>query len=113
VEGHAVLTLVVYIPESHVEAVKAALFAAGAGRYRNYHCCAWQVRGTGQFRALPGSRPFVGSEGRSETVSEYRVEMLCPEERLKAVLAALRATHPYEEPAFAVLRNEAVPPPEA
>lgn len=107
------LTLVVYIPESHVEEVKAALFAAGAGRYRNYDGCAWQVRGTGQFRPLAGSRPFIGTEGRIETVCEYRVEMLCAEECLGPAMAALRATHPYEEPAFAVLRNEAVPPPEA
>lgn len=106
------LTLVVYIPEAHVEAVKAALFAAGAGRYRNYDCCAWQVRGDGQFRALAGSRPFIGREGQIETVPECRVEMICIEEHLDAVLTALRASHPYEEPAFAVFRNEpvALPP---
>lgn len=102
------LTLVVYIPETHVEAVKSALFAAGAGRYRNYDCCAWQVRGEGQFRALEGSQPFIGREGQVETVPEYRVEMICVEEHLDAVVAALRASHPYEEPAFAVFRNEPV-----
>jgi hypothetical protein len=75
------LKLVVDIPESHLEPVKAVLFAAGAGIQGRYDCCCWQVRGQGQFRPLPGSRPFIGAPGTLEQVAEYRVEMLCPEER--------------------------------
>ena len=103
------LTVVVYVPESHVEAVKDAMFDAGAGRYRAYDRCCWQVAGTGQFRPLAGSSPHVGEQGRVERVQEYRVETICPDDKCNAVVAALRKAHPYEEPAFTVLRNAALP----
>ena len=94
------LKLVVYVPETHLEIVKEALFDAGAGRQGNYDCCCWQVRGEGQFRPLEGSQPFTGTQGTVTRVAEYRVEMLCPAARRAAVTAALRRAHPYEEPAF-------------
>jgi hypothetical protein len=96
--------LVVYIPEAHTEAVKQAMFAAGAGRQGNYDQCSWQVKGEGQFRPLEGSQPFVGDVDTVETVAEYRVEMLCEEHCLKAVIKALKNAHPYEEPAFDIIR---------
>jgi hypothetical protein len=96
------LTRVVYVPQSHVDKVKNALFDAGAGRYGKYDRCSWQTAGLGQFRPLDDSRPFIGSAGNVEQVQEWRVEMICREDTLPAVLAALRATHPYEEPAFGV-----------
>ena len=92
--------LTVYIPEAHVEQVKAALFAAGAGRYANYDCCAWQMLGQGQFRPLDGSKPFIGVFNRVERVPEYRVETIVPDDAVAAVVAALKAAHPYEEPAY-------------
>lgn len=96
--------LTLYVPESHLEAVKDALFDAGAGRYRAYDRCCWQVLGTGQFRPLDGSRPFLGQAGRVERVPEWRVELLCPDDRVAEVTAALRRAHPYEEPAFDFVR---------
>lgn len=93
-----------YVPESHLDAVKAALFAAGAGRVGNYDCCAWQVRGEGQFRPLTGSNPFIGKQGVVEVVDEYRVELVCEENHLQAAVAALKQAHPYEEPAYDVVR---------
>jgi hypothetical protein len=96
------LKLRVYVPETHLEAVKSALFAAGAGRIGDYADCCWQVAGQGQFRPLEGSAPYIGSAGQLETVVEYRVEMLCAERFIDAVLAALREAHPYEEPAWDV-----------
>ncbi len=99
--------LTAYIPATHLEAVKTALFEAGAGRQGAYDQCAWQVLGQGQFRPLAGSTPFVGRTGTVETVAEYRVEMLCPEDRAATVVRALRAAHPYEEPAFDLVRIEA------
>jgi len=98
--------LTVFIPATHLEAVKAALFDAGAGGQGAYDRCAWQVRGEGQFRPLAGSAPAVGTQGHVETVDEYRVEMLCPEARADAVIRALRSAHPYEEPAFDLVRLE-------
>ncbi len=96
--------LCVYIPESHLEQVKQALFAAGAGRIGDYDSCCFQLKGTGQFRPLAGSQPFIGRVGEVEQVVEYRVEMVCADELVDAALAALREAHPYEEPAFDLWR---------
>ena len=101
--------LTVYIPETHVEPVKEALFAAGAGRYAAYDRCCWQVLGQGQFRPLAGSDPFIGQRGTVERVPEYRVEMICADEAVAAVTDALRASHPYEEPAFDFVRIAGLP----
>ncbi|MBD2860168.1 NGG1p interacting factor NIF3 [Spongiibacter sp. KMU-158] len=92
--------LVFFVPTSHVEQVKSAVFAAGAGQQGNYEHCCWQTLGQGQFRPNADANPFVGKAGTLETVDEYRVETLCDSAQLKAVVAALKAAHPYEEPAF-------------
>lgn len=93
-----------YVPESHLEAVKQAVFAAGAGRIGDYDQCCWQVLGQGQFRPLPGSDPFIGSQGEMESVPEYRVELVCEDGVIEAAVAALRGAHPYEEPAYDVVQ---------
>ncbi|MEC8430366.1 MAG: NGG1p interacting factor NIF3 [Pseudomonadota bacterium] len=95
-----------YVPESHLAAVKTAMFEAGAGRVGNYDCCAWQTRGEGQFRPLDGSMPFLGNQGQIETVIEYKLELVCEEPCLKAVIAALKRAHPYEEVAYTAIRAE-------
>ncbi|KEQ18007.1 NGG1p interacting factor 3 protein, NIF3 [Endozoicomonas numazuensis] len=89
-----------FVPQSHLETVKSAVFATGAGRYENYDSCCWQTSGQGQFRPLDGSDPFIGKQGEVETVNELKVEMICEDVCLEAAIAALRASHPYEEPAF-------------
>lgn len=93
--------MITYIPASHVESVKQAMFTAGAGQIGNYDQCCWQILGEGQFRALPGSDPFVGETGTVHREPEYRVEMVCADNNLDAVIRALLAAHPYEEPAWA------------
>ena len=93
--------IVTFVPESHLEAVKQALFAAGAGRSTRYEQCCWQTAGLGQFRPLPGSQPFRGEENTLGTCAEYRLEMICTDEHIEASIAALLAAHPYEEPAWA------------
>lgn len=98
-----------YVPPSHVEQVKEALFAAGGGRIGNYDSCCWQALGEGQFRALQGSDPYVGQQGKVEKVQEYRVELVCEDDKLTAVVAALRAAHPYEEVAFDVVQLVTLP----
>jgi len=92
---------VFYVPEEQVEEVKTAVFAAGGGRLGNYDSCCWQIDGIGQFRPLPGSNPFLGSQEKIEKVNEFRVEMICPPEVLADVINALTQAHPYETPAFA------------
>lgn len=96
--------LVFFVPESHLESVKTAVFNAGAGAIGNYDQCSWQAKGIGQFRPLAGSRPFIGQVHQLEQVTEYRVEMVCDDALIKAAVAALRAAHPYEEPAIDVWR---------
>ena len=93
-----------YVPESHLEIAKEAMFAAGAGRVGAYDSCAWQTLGKGQFRPLERSDPFLGSTGLLETVSEYKVEMVCEEKLLPSVVVALKKSHPYEEVAYSVVQ---------
>ncbi len=95
-----------YVHRSHLEAVKRACFDAGAGGIGNYDSCCWQVLGQGQFRPLAGSSPFLGERDKIEQVAEYKVEMVCDDEAIVAVIAAMRAAHPYEEPAYDVWRLE-------
>lgn len=92
-----------YVPESHLDQVKQAMFAAGAGKVGNYDCCAWQVKGEGQFRPLPGSDAFIGSTNQLEKVEEYRVEMVCAQALIRIVKNAMIEAHPYEEPAYDIL----------
>ncbi|GMG86856.1 Nif3-like dinuclear metal center hexameric protein [Biformimicrobium ophioploci] len=100
------LALCVYIPATHLTEVKQALFEAGAGRIGDYDSCCWEVVGRGQFRPRNGATPFIGKVGDIEAVDEYRVEMVLDDQYKDAVVAALRASHPYEEPAFHIWRLE-------
>jgi hypothetical protein len=95
--------IIVYVPEAQAEQVKGALFAAGAGGYERYDNCAWQTKGTGQFRPKEGSNPFLGSVGKVEYVAELRIEMMCDPDHLRGALKALLEAHPYEEPAYEVV----------
>ena len=99
--------LVVYVPRESTDAVLAALFGAGAGRLGDYEECAFVAPGRGQFRPLRAASPTIGALGDLEYVDEDRVEVVLPRGRRSAVVAALRAAHPYEEPAFHIL--EATP----
>jgi hypothetical protein len=92
--------LVVFVPVDSVEAVRDAVFAAGAGRIGDYERCSWYTEGIGTFHALPGASPAVGDVGVEERVPELRLETVFPSERRDDIVAALRAAHPYEEPAF-------------
>lgn len=92
--------LIVYVPATHVEQVKEALFAAGAGSIPPYRDCSWQVSGKGQFRPMKGSNPFLGEEGKLEYTDEFRVEMVVEDSLVDPVVSALLAAHPYEVPAY-------------
>jgi dinuclear metal center YbgI/SA1388 family protein len=98
----------VYVPAENADAVRAAMFAAGAGRIRDYSHCSWGVAGIGQFLAHEGARPAIGSVGSVERVAEDRVEMVAPAPLRGHILAALRTAHPYEEPAFDIVTMASV-----
>ena len=94
--------LVAFVPEEALEAVRDAVFAAGAGRIGDYERCSWYTEGTGTFLGGEGTSPSVGQAGREERVAELRLETVFPAERQDEVVAALRRAHPYEEPVFDV-----------
>lgn len=96
----------VYIPESSVEKVKKALFDAGAGKIGNYDHCCWQSKGIGQFRPLANSQPTLGEQNKLEHVNETKVELVCKDELVEQIIDALKASHPYEEPAYTVIKTE-------
>lgn len=95
--------VVTYVPVQQHEAVRRALWDAGAGGIGSYRECSFNVRGVGTFFGLDDSHPAVGAAGRFEQVEEVRVEVICPANRLEPALAALREAHPYEVPAIDVL----------
>ena len=95
-----------FVPTSHVDVVKNAVFAAGGGRIGDYDRCAWQVLGLGQFRPLDGSQPFIGEAGQVEQVEEWKVELVVADELIGGVVDALKQSHPYETPAYEVWRLE-------
>ncbi len=94
--------LCVFIPEDHLERVKTAMFESGAGKIGDYDSCCWQTLGTGQFRPLAGSHPYIGDTGQIERVEEYKVELVVADELVHSVVAAMKLAHPYEEPAYDV-----------
>jgi hypothetical protein len=108
-DGEPLDKLVVFVPVADTERLIDALSAAGAGALGDYDRCAWTVQGTGTFRPLPGAHPTLGRIGESEIVPEARVEMVVASHRRGDVIAALRAAHPYEEPAFDLLAQAPLP----
>ncbi|OLT13276.1 Nif3-like dinuclear metal center hexameric protein [Pseudonocardia sp. CNS-139] len=102
--------IVTFVPVGPaITAVHEALAAAGAGEIGDYSHCSFATAGTGQFRPLAGAHPTIGTVGKLERVAETRLEMVLPRGRRAAVVAALRAAHPYEEPAFDVLELAGLP----
>ncbi len=101
--------LVTFVPDADAERLIDALAAAGAGGIGRYTRCAWTSSGTGTFRPEPDATPAIGRPGEIERVPETRLEMVLPRPRRAAVVASLRAAHPYEEPAYDVLEL-AMPP---
>lgn len=94
------LKLVVFTPKNYARRLSAALFAAGAGAFRNYDSCSFESEGNGSFRPCEGANPFIGELGEIHIEPEIRQEFLISNDIKSRVVAALIATHPYEEPAF-------------
>ena len=107
--GEPLDKLVAFVPTAEVDKLIDALAAAGAGAIGDYDRCAFTATGSGTFRPLLGAEPTIGAIGAIARVEESRVEMVVPRHRRAAVLAAMRAAHPYEEPAFDLLELAAVP----
>ncbi len=94
--------LVWFVPEEALDVTRDAVFTAGGGRIGEYERCSWYAAGTGTFHGGDETSPTVGERGREERVPELRVETVVPADRVENAVAALRAAHPYEEPAYDV-----------
>ncbi|MDR3591481.1 MAG: Nif3-like dinuclear metal center hexameric protein [Negativicutes bacterium] len=99
-QGEKLVKLVVFVPESHAEQVRAAITAAGAGHIGNYSHCTFQTAGTGTFLPLAGTNPFSGQQGKLEYAAEFRLETILPEAVSEPVISAMLQAHPYEEVAY-------------
>ncbi len=94
--------LVVFVPETDLQAVSDGLFAAGAGVIGQYRECSFRLAGRGTFYGSESTNPTVGQKGRREDVSEWRLEVVVPGHLLTTAVKAMRAAHSYEEPAYDV-----------
>jgi dinuclear metal center YbgI/SA1388 family protein len=108
IAGESLDKVITFVPHDFVDAVIDAMAAAGAGRLGDYERAAFASEGVGTFRPLPGANPAIGRVGDIERVPETRLEMVAPTSKVAAVVAALCAAHPYEEPAFDVLPARAL-----
>ena len=97
--------IVVFVPNEHKEQVKSAMFKAGAGKVGNYDKVCFETPGVGQFRPCEGSTPFMGQESEISRIKEVKIEMVCSEELLDHVIHAIEKSHPYETPAFDIIRT--------
>lgn len=109
--GAAQVKLVVFVPEKDLAAVSDAVFATGAGHIGEYRECSFRIPGTGTFFGGEATNPTVGQKGRREEVAEFRLEVLCPEGRIDAIVAAMKQAHSYEEPAYEVYPLRPAPGP--
>lgn len=99
-QKNALLKLVTFVPQSHTEYVRNALFNAGAGNIGNYDSCSFNLSGEGTFRAKEGANPFVGEVNELHFEKESRIEVILPKFRQIEIQRILLAVHPYEEPAY-------------
>lgn len=92
--------IVVYVPVGYEEIVKTAMCNAGAGFIGNYSNCTFQMLGTGNFKPLDGTNPFIGEIGKIESAQEVRIETIAPEKLVNRIISAMLKVHPYEEVAY-------------
>ncbi len=95
-----------FVPELHLAAFRDAVFATGAGGIGNYSDCSFNVAGYGTFLAGENTNPFVGKQGELHAEPETKVEIIFPEHLQKQVVKAVRQNHPYEEPAYDIIKLE-------
>ncbi len=93
-----------YVPDSHAEQVKTALFKKGAGKIGNYDSCCWSTKGIGQFKPLEGSTPFSGETNQVHRTDETKIELVVEDVHLREVMEELIREHPYEEPAYHAIK---------
>lgn len=96
--------IITFVPRADAGTVRAALGTAGAGKIGEYSFCSYSIIGTGRFLPSDKANPHIGSAGELEAVEEERIEVVCVRDQAKAVIAAMKSAHPYEEVAFDIYR---------
>ena len=97
-----IVKIVVFVPETHGDAVRRALGDSGAGKIGTYTHCSISVKGVGRYIPGEGSKPFIGEVGKFEEVIEERIETPCNRSDLPQIIKAVKEAHPYEEPVIEV-----------
>lgn len=100
--------VVFYVPDSHLDIVKEAIFKAGAGSCGGYDKCCWQTLGDGQYRANEGCHPFLGEIGKIHYEKEWKVECVVEDVFIESVIKALISSHPYEVPGYSIFKLEKI-----
>ena len=102
-QGEEYCKMEIFLPETHLMALQEALRSVDAGHIGNYDSCLSTSRVTGYWRPLPGTDPYLGTEGELSREEELKVEVTVKKERLEETMAAVLAVHPYEEPVINVI----------
>ncbi|SDR77745.1 dinuclear metal center protein, YbgI/SA1388 family [Polaribacter sp. KT25b] len=100
--------LTTYVPIKNEDALKTALFDAGAGNIGNYDNCSFTVLGDGTFKGNESSNPIIGEKGKIHTEKEAKISVVYESKNEKAILKALQENHPYEEVAYEIVTTENV-----
>lgn len=98
--------IITFVPETHADVVRQAMFEAGGGHIGNYSSCSYTTEGLGSFKANADANPFVGTAGQLHFEPEQRIEMVVPYYQVQKVVKAMNEVHPYEEVAFDVVSIE-------
>jgi dinuclear metal center YbgI/SA1388 family protein len=98
--GALLKKLIVFVPTDYANTVREAIFKAGAGHIGKYDQCSFNCEGSGTFRALDGTNPFVGKQGEVHLEKEVRIESIFPEHLQNNIIQELKKAHPYEEVAY-------------
>lgn len=96
--------IVVFVPLTHAERVREAIGKAGGGVIGNYDYCSFSSKGIGKFRPNKKANPFIGKTGILEEVEEERIEFVCPKNKARSIITAMKKAHPYEEVALDIYR---------
>lgn len=95
--------LEIFAPESHLGAVREALWSVDAGHIGNYDRCLSWSRVNSCWRPLEGACPYDGRAGELSQAEEIKIEVCCREGRLAETVSAIKSAHPYEEPVINIL----------
>lgn len=99
-------TLACYVPKSHRQQVADAIFSAGGGELGEYQNCCFDMLGQGSFLPKSNAQPFIGEANKPEEVEEVKLEIAVENSKLPAAISAMLAVHPYQQPAYQVIKNE-------